>query len=83
MGALQSLDACRHNRAVIAECQLGDGWGGHCISAQERHGDAIIHFLIDQQGQIITAFKCSEDCLSPLGSFGIEIAVQRIPSLLQ
>ena len=82
MSTLQPLNARWHHGTFIAECQLGDSGGGHGVSSKERHGDAIVHFLIDQQGHIVAAFKSSEDRLGPLRAFRIEFAIQRVPSLL-
>ena len=51
-------DMCGHDGAVEFQRQPGDGGAGHGVAAEERHRDAVVHFLIDQHADVPVLPDC-------------------------
>jgi len=52
MRAVEPFDPGRQHIAVKAQRQNGESGGGHHETAEERHGNSVIHLLVGQQGQV-------------------------------
>src|SRR6516225_11763429 len=50
--AVEPFDPGRQHIAVKAQRQNGKSGGGHRWTAEERHGNPVIHLLVSQQGQM-------------------------------
>ena len=63
-----------NHRRVEAQRKLGNGGSGHGFAAHERHGDAVIEFLIDQNAQVLTLFQQGKSTFGPWCAFGDQFA---------
>ena len=55
--AVKSLNPERQHVAVEAERQNSERWRGHRRAAKEWHRDAVIHFLVRKQAQMLPAVQ--------------------------
>ena len=52
----ETHDVGGHDRAIEFQRQPGNGGAGHGVPAEERHRNAVIHFLIDRHSDVPALF---------------------------